>query len=179
MWTLILLLVAGAALLWLSSRLTWDWSKQVSPLRGVVIVKRTGSEVESALNPLALLSLAAVAATLAIGGWPRRIIGGLVGCAGLAAIWLGVSGLPGVFGTHPAGYPRSQVIVGHLVAVLAGICVVLAAVAIVRHAVELPKLGGNYQAPGAPRRRRDPDAELWQALSEGHDPTAPDPTVNE
>lgn len=166
-----MLLVVGAGVLWLSSRLTWDWSLQTSLLRGTVVVTRTGSQVAAALNPLALLVLAAIAAVLAIGGWVRRIVGGLVGIAGLAAIWLGVDGLPGVFGPHPVGYPRSQVVSGHLLAVLAGVAIVVAAVQIVRYADRMPKLGGNYQAPGAARRRRDPDVEMWHALSEGRDPT--------
>lgn len=176
MWTVILLLLVGAGLLWLSSRLTWDWDRQFSPIRGTVVVMENGGQAAAALTPLALLALAAIAAVLAIGGWVRRIIGVLVGFAGLAAIWVGANGVPGVFGTHPAGYPRSQVIAGHLTAVLAGVCVVIAAVQIVRHADGMPKLGGNYQAPGAPRRRRDPDAEMWQALSQGEDPTEHDPT---
>ena len=49
-----------------------------------------------------------------------------------------------------------------------------AAVVVVRNAIRLPRLGGNYQTPAVARRRKDPDTELWQALSEGRDPTATD-----
>jgi hypothetical protein len=35
-------------------------------------------------------------------------------------------------------------------------------------------MGAAYQAPSAAKRRRDPDTEMWQALSEGRDPTAHD-----
>lgn len=174
MWTVIALLVVGAGLLWLSSRLTWDWSTQLTPLRGTVVVSRGGSQVAPALNPLAIVALAAVAATLAIGGWLRRVVGVLVTIAGLAAIWAGIDALPAVFGAHPNGYPRSQVVGGHLVAILAGLLVLAAGVQIIRHAGGMPRLGGNYQVPGAARRRRDPDTELWQALSDGEDPTARD-----
>lgn len=174
LWIVIVLLVVGAGALWLSSRLTWDWSRDVTPLRGTVVTTRSGSQVASALNPLAILALAAVAAVLAIGGWVRRVVGVLVGIVGLAAIWLGVDGVWRVFGTQPAGYPRSQVAGGHLLAIVAGLLIVAAAIQVVRYADVLPRLGGSYQAPGAPRKRRDPDAELWQALSDGEDPTARD-----
>ncbi|HEY3750061.1 MAG TPA: Trp biosynthesis-associated membrane protein [Pseudonocardiaceae bacterium] len=172
MWTIILLLVLGAATLWLASRLTWAWSRQLTPLRGTVVVTQRGSEVAAALMPLAFLGLAAVAAILAIGGWGRRLIGILVGIAGLAAVWVGIDGLSGVFAAHPNGYPLSQVVAGHALAVLAGLMILAAGLLIVRNAAGMPRLGGNYQTPSAARRRRDPDTELWQALSEGRDPTA-------
>jgi uncharacterized membrane protein (TIGR02234 family) len=171
LWTVILLLVLGAVVLWIASRLTWSWSRELTALRGTVVVTQRGSEVAAALVPLAILALAAVAAVLAIGGWWRRLVGIVVVIAGLAAVWTGAGDLPGVFGAHPDGYPLSQVVTGHLLAVLAGLFVVAAGVLVVRNARTLPRMGGNYEAP-AGRRRRDPDAELWQALSEGRDPTA-------
>jgi uncharacterized membrane protein (TIGR02234 family) len=166
------LLVLGAAGLWLSSRLAWSWSRELTPLRGTVVVTRRGSEVAAALVPLAVVAVAAVAAVLAIGGWWRRVVGVLVGVAGLAAVWFGVRDVGDVFGAHPAGYPLSQVLTGHVVAVLAGLLVLAAGVLVVRHATAMPRMGGGYQTPSAARQRRDPDTELWQALSEGRDPTA-------
>lgn len=174
LWTVIGLLVLGAGALWLSSRLTWSWSRELTPLRGTVVVTQNGGDVAAALVPLALVALAAVAAVLAIGGWWRRIIGALVGIAGLAAVWTGASGLPAVFTAHPAGYPASQVVIGHGLAVLAGLLLVAAAVLVIRNAGRLPRMGGNYQTPAVAKRRKDPDSELWQALSEGRDPTAND-----
>lgn len=174
MWTVIALLLLGAAALWLASRLTWSWSRQLTPLRGTVVVTERGSEVAPALVPIAILAVAAVAAVFAIGGWARRVVGALVGLAGVGAVWVGVSGLPAVLGAHPAGYPVSQVVFGHASAVLAGLLVLVAGVLVVRNADRLPRLGGGYQTPSAAaaKRRRDPDTELWQALSEGRDPTA-------
>jgi uncharacterized membrane protein (TIGR02234 family) len=171
LWTVIGLLVVGAAVLWLSSRLTWSWSRELTPLRGTVVVGKRGSEVAPALVPLAILAVAGIAAVFAIGGWGRRLVGVLVGVAGLAAVWVGVDGLPAVFGAHPGDYPLSQVVIGHLLAVLAGLLVLAAGVQVVRHANGMPRLGGSYQTPSAAKRRRDPDTELWQALSEGRDPT--------
>jgi uncharacterized membrane protein (TIGR02234 family) len=172
LWTVIVLLVLGAAGLWLSSRLTWDWSRRLTPLRGTVVASRPGSEVAPALVPLAVVAIAAVAALLAIGGWPRRIVGILVGIAGLAAVWTGASGLPGVFGARSDDYPLSQVVTAHLVAVLAGVLVAAAGIQIFRRTAVLPRLGGSYRTPSA--RRHDPDADLWHALSEGRDPTGDD-----
>ncbi|HEX3592744.1 MAG TPA: Trp biosynthesis-associated membrane protein [Pseudonocardiaceae bacterium] len=172
LWTVILLLVLGAVALWVSSRLTWEWSRQLSPLRGTVVATRRGTEVAPALVPIAILAVAAVAAVLAIGGWFRRVVGVLVALAGAGAVWVGVDGLATAFGAHPDGYPVSQVVTGHLLAVLAGLIVVAAGLLVVRNAARMPRLGGSYQTPGAAKRRRDPDAELWQALSEGRDPTA-------
>jgi uncharacterized membrane protein (TIGR02234 family) len=172
LWTVVVLLALGAGALWLSSRLTWSWARAVTPLRGTVVVTQNGADVSSALVPLAVLALAAVAAVLAIGGWARRVVGVLIGVAGAATVWAGVTGLPAVFDTHPIGYPRSQVLFGHGFAVLAGLLLVAAAVLVVREAARMPRMGGNYQTPSAAKRRRDPDTELWQALSEGHDPTA-------
>jgi hypothetical protein len=166
------LLVLAAGALWLSSRLTWSWSRQPTPLRGVQVVRVDGAGVSSALVPLAVLALAAVAAVLAIGGWGRRLVGLLVGVAGVTAVWAGLAGVSAVFGVHPIGYPQSQVLFGHGLAVLAGLLLVAASVLVVRNAARLPRMGGGYQTPSAAKRRRDPDTELWQALSEGHDPTA-------
>ncbi len=171
LWTVIALLVLAAGGLWLSSRLTWSWSRELTPLRGSVVVTQDGADVAGALVPLALVALAAVAAVLAIGGWARRIVGVLVGVAGLAAGWTGVHDVPTVFAAHPAGYPESQVVVGHALAVVAGLLLVLAAVVVVRDADGLPRMGGGYRTPSVANRRKDPDTELWQALSEGRDPT--------
>jgi uncharacterized membrane protein (TIGR02234 family) len=172
LWTVLTLLVLGAGALWLSSRLTWSWSRQPTPLRGVQVVSVDGAGVSSALVPLAVLALTAVAAVLAIGGWGRRLVGLLVGVAGVAAVWAGMTGLSAVFAAHPVGYPRSQVLFGHGLAMLAGLLLVAASVLVVRNAARLPRMGGGYQTPSAAKRRRDPDTELWQALSEGRDPTA-------
>jgi uncharacterized membrane protein (TIGR02234 family) len=172
MWTVVVLLVLAAGALWLASRLTWSWTRQVTPVRGTIVVTGNGDQVSAALIPLALLALAAVAAVLAIGGWGRRLIGVLVAVAGVAAGWVGIDGLSAVLDVHPAGYPRFTVLCGHGLAVLAGLLMVAAAVVVVRHAALLPRMGAGYQTPSAAKRRRDPDTELWQALSEGHDPTA-------
>jgi uncharacterized membrane protein (TIGR02234 family) len=172
LWTVILLLAVGAGLLYLSSKLTWNWSRHPTALRGLVVDAQDGATAQPALVPLALLALAGIAAVFAIGGWWRRIIGGLLALAGLATVWAGTSGLSGLTSAHPVGYPASQVAIAHGLVLFAGLLVVVASVLVVRGAAVLPRLGSNYQAPGARTRPKDPDAELWRALSEGEDPTA-------
>lgn len=165
------LLAVGAGLLWLASRFTWTWSIDRTPLRGNVVAVRTGDQAVRALVPLALLALAAVAALLAVGGWLRRIVGVLVGCAGLAVLWLAIGDLGSVFGTHPNGYPLSQILAGRGIAVLGGVALGIAGLLTVRGAGRMPRLGARYAAPAEAKRAANADAELWHALSEGRDPT--------
>ncbi len=174
LWMIIVGLLVGAGLLWASSELTWVASVQVTPLHGKVVDARNGSTQAPALVPLALLSLAAIAAALATRGWPRRIVGGLVGSAGLGMIAVAFTQLAALFGAHPNGYPLSQILFAHALALLAGLLVAPAGALIVRHAETLPRLGANYETPAGGKRKRDPDDELWLALSKGEDPTTRD-----
>lgn len=168
------LLVLAALSLWLASRLAWSWSRQQTPLHGMVVDRQNGGQVQPALVPLALLSLASIAAILAVGGWPRRVVGVLVALVGVAAVWIGASDLSVVFGVRPNGYPTGEVLSGHGLAMLAGVLLMAAGVQVVRTAGVLPRLGASYQTPRAARQVRDPNKELWHALSEGRDPTSRD-----
>ena len=80
---------------------------------------------------------------------------------GIAACWAGIDG----FG-HASGFPF-----GPLVAVLGGILMVAGGLLGIKGAAGMPRLGARYAAPGTKRVARDPDVELWEALSEGQDPT--------
>jgi uncharacterized membrane protein (TIGR02234 family) len=175
MWTVVLVLVLAAVALWAASRFTWSWSVTRTPLRGNVVERADGSQAVPALVPLALLSLAGVAALLAVGGWLRRVVGALLLIAGLAVLWLAGSDLGAVFGSHPSGYPASQVLAGHTFALLGGVLLVLVGVLVLRAAGRLPKLGSRYETPARAKRAPNPDAALWQELSEGRDPTSESP----
>ena len=174
LWMIIVGLLAGAGLLWASSKLAWSWSVEVTPLHGKVVDARDGATEATALVPLALLSIAAIAAAVATSGWPRRIVGGLVVLAGLGMIVVAFTHLAAVFGAHPNGYPLSQIVLAHVFALLAGVLVAPAGTLIIRGAADLPRLGANYETPAGGKRKRDPDDELWRALSEGEDPTTRD-----
>lgn len=171
LWTVVATLMVAAGSLWWSSRLTWSWSHHWTPLHGTVIDNVDGAHDAPVLVPLAVLSLAAVAATLATVGWPRRIVGAVVVLAGLAALWAGTSDLDDLLHARPDGYPVLETLSGHGLATLAGVLIVVAGGVTMRAAERMPKLGTSYQTPAAAKRVRDPDTELWQALSEGHDPT--------
>lgn len=110
--------------------------------------------------PLALLALAGIAGVLATSGWPRRIVGVLLALAGFAACWLAVNG----------AFAAGQALWGRVLALLAGLAVVVAGVLLVRAGHKMPRLGAKYDAPGK-AKQPDGEKELWSALSEGKDPT--------
>ncbi|MGH3623115.1 MAG: Trp biosynthesis-associated membrane protein [Sciscionella sp.] len=171
LWIVAAALGAGALLLWGSSRLAWTWQLRLVPGGGPVAEERTGAEQETALVPLAVLAVAAVAAAVATGGWPRRLVGVLVVLAGLAALWAVAHELGGVFGDHPPDYPTARLLLGRTLAALGGLSLLTGGVLLVRAAATLPRLGAAYSAPGTARRPADEDRRLWEALSEGEDPT--------
>lgn len=144
------MLLLGAATLWGSSRLRW------------VDGGALGAERAPALVPLALLVLAGIAGLFATGGWPRRVLAGVLCIAGTGACAVAVVALLG------AEKPQ----VGPVVAVLGGALVVVAGALAIRSARRLPRMGTRYAGGQAKRRATDPDSDLWNALSDGEDPTA-------
>lgn len=162
-------LLLGAAALWGSSRLVWTATLRDAGVRGMVLDKQTGAEHSGALVPLAVLALAGVAGMIATGGWPRRILGVLLALAGAAACWTAVSGF--AFGGYPDGAPVAAIYSGRGLALLGGILMILGGLLATRRAGTMPRLGAKYAAPGKRKTVRDPDTELWEALSEGEDPT--------
>ncbi|HWD06407.1 MAG TPA: Trp biosynthesis-associated membrane protein [Amycolatopsis sp.] len=159
-------LLLGALALWGASKLPWYAEFRDEGVLGVKLYTEDGEQRATALVPLALLALAGVAGVVATGGWTRRILGVLLALAGLAGIWTGVNGVK--FGWAP-GLPVAQLLLGRGLAVLGGILLVVAGLVAVKGAGAARRLGSRYSAPGA--KRRDPDTELWEALSEGEDPT--------
>ena len=101
-----------------------------------------------------------------------------IGTRGDAGVDLALTGDPrlppfGVrFGGYAAGLPVAEMLIGRGLAVLAGILVIVGGLAGIKGASRMPRLGARYSAPGAKRTARDPDTELWEALTDGEDPTA-------
>ena len=102
----------------------------------------------------------------------------LLGADGDAADAFGWVGLGGVLGIA-ASRGRTRIPVGAALAV-AGLCareehlaggVLLAAagIQVMVLGARWPALGARYEAPGGPRRT---DADVWDALDRGEDPTA-------
>ena len=149
LWSAVLALVAGAAALWGASRLSWATAAQAD------------TDAKRVLVPLALVALAGVAGAVAVGGWARRVLGGLLVLAGGFAIW---------HGAFPGTGPDSP-FAGRGLAMLGGLLVVFAGVLLAWFAARLPTMGAKYRAQTTTGRSGDPDKDLWDELSAGADPT--------
>lgn len=169
LWTVVVLLLLGAAALWGASKLVWSAEVHDGGVRGPVLQTHTGAQVAGALVPLAILAVAGVAGSVAVGGWARRVLGVIFVLAGLGACWVALDGVR--FTGFPDGTPVWQVFTGRGLALLGGILVVLGGLTAARRAGEMPRLGARYASPSGQKAARDPDTELWEALSEGEDPT--------
>lgn len=94
--------------------------------------------------PIALLSLAAVAAVVALSGTTRRILGALLIVVGIAAAFA-----------------------GHWLAIAGGVLVAASGALQVALGARMPKIGVG----GQKARPQDPEADMWRALERGDDPT--------
>lgn len=162
----LLLVLVGAGLGLLAAGRPWVEQVVVraAPLPSRTVL-RPGSDVVSALRPLALLGLAGVAALAATRGRGRTALGVLLGLAGVAMVVPAVRALV----SPPAGatgWPAAAVAGGVLLAA-GGLLV----------AVRGPRwaaLSARYEAPAAqaePPPAR-PEVAAWDALDRGEDPTA-------
>ncbi|GEL20305.1 Trp biosynthesis-associated membrane protein [Pseudonocardia asaccharolytica] len=181
-------LAGGALALWGSGQLTWFTGVVSTPARGDVAVSATGAQVQPALTGVALLAVAAVAASVAVSGVARRVLGLIVALAGLAAggaalatvmaapstdrlaalsgVTVGAGGSvtqPPAEVTHTTAAPW--------LALLGAVLVLVAGVVLIVRAGRLPRLGSRYSAPGARRPVVDPERAAWQELDAGRDPT--------
>ncbi|MFD2418694.1 Trp biosynthesis-associated membrane protein [Amycolatopsis pigmentata] len=169
LWTVLVALLLGSAALWGASRLVWSAHERDAGVRGIVLDTQTGAQVSSALVPLALLVLAGVAGVIATGGLPRRLLAVVLVGAGIGACWAAVAGAR--FGGYPAGTPVTEIVAGRALAALAGILVIAGGLVTLKYAVTMPRLGARYSVPSVKKPAREEDAELWEALSDGEDPT--------
>lgn len=151
-------LIAAAAALWGSSRLAWTTEVLRHPGTDVTtLVSRTGGESRP-LVPLAVLALAGVAAMIAVSGWPRRVLGGVLALAGVGAIALSVGSTD--------FFPWGRILAG-----LGGLLMIIAGAVLVRFGATMPRLGAAYQRTDTGGSTDDSDHEMWRALSLGKDPT--------
>ncbi|WP_408632813.1 TIGR02234 family membrane protein [Mycobacterium simiae] len=196
-----LLLVIGAAALWVASRLPWVVVRSFDGLGPPKNVTLSGGMWSAALLPLALLLLATAVAALAVRGWALRVLAGLLAVASLAIGYLGVGlwVLPDVAmrGTELAHISLVTLVGserrywGAGVAVGAAVCTVAAAVLLMRSASNAEaarRSAVKYAAPATRRsnaKREGADGAMleergvpgmsermiWDALDGGHDPT--------
>lgn len=178
----IVMLLAAAALLWGASAVQWVSLLYSTPFSGEKMAVIAGHVVRPELVPLALASLAAIAAVVATGGWLRRVIGlAVIGEAGIVA-WrlfdwssgpVFIESIPNA----PPGSEPSDVVVRHplgpAMVALAALLLLAAGLLILIRAKAMPAMGAKYSAPAAKRTYRDPDRQLWDSLDSGDDPTDP------
>jgi len=180
-----LFLVLAAGGLWVASRLAWVSVRSSDGLGQPRTSTLSGAEWSNALLPLAVLLLATAVAALAVRGWPLRVVAVLTALACLVMGYLGVSLIVmpdvGPRGAELAGVPVATLvgadrqIGGSVVTLLSAVCVLAAAVLLMRAARSGAAVPARYAVPGA---RPDDEVEavsergLWDALDEGRDPTA-------
>jgi uncharacterized membrane protein (TIGR02234 family) len=191
-----LLLVLAAGGLWGASRLSWVLIRSFDGLGQPKEVAVTGASWSTALMPLAWVCLAAAVAAVAVRGWPLRALAVLMAAVSLAAGYLGVSmwvvrdialralDIAEIPLTSLLGTDRR--LTGAVLSLLAALCVLAAAVLLMRAAAHGSGGDAKYAAPAARReavRGRAGGAEgqemsersMWDALDEGSDPTSDPP----
>lgn len=83
--TPVVLLLVGAVLLWIASRVVWLDVTAFNDQSGEALRALVGTEWQPALVPLALGALAAIAAVGLVRGAGARVVGGIIALLGVAA----------------------------------------------------------------------------------------------
>ena len=181
-----LLLIAAAVALWAASRLTWVSIRSFDGLGPPKDIALTGAQWSNALVPLAVLLLAAALAGLAVRGRMLRLLAVLLGAVCLTVGYLGVSLIQvpdvGPRAAALAGVPVATLVAGQrsitgaIITIAAAVCVLVAAVLLMRGATSARI--DRYSAPGTAARPDNGAAVsergMWDALDEGRDPTDSD-----
>jgi hypothetical protein len=160
LWIIAVLLLGTAAALWGATKLSWV----PDPPAHVPGVGPTTESAPSSFTALALLALASLVGMFAVGGWARRILGGIIAVAGGFVCWRAIAE-PGVW----------NLVTGRGLAVLGGVLFLAAGLLIVRYATRLPTMGARYELANARTRSGDPHRDMWDDLSDGEDPTRKEP----
>lgn len=179
------LCLAGAGLALYAATRTWTVDVTVRPpplpqLRAA----RTGAALLPWLPPVALVSLAAAGALLAIRGVPRRLLGALAVLAG-AALASGAG-----YGLLAAGQRSAAMLTWPVLCALGGLAVALAGALATARGHRWPALGTRYERPASGRGERGAgdraegdrpaaardggpvaSTQAWDALDRGEDPT--------
>ncbi|MEV0252366.1 TIGR02234 family membrane protein [Nocardia sp. NPDC050712] len=199
----LVLMALAAALMWGSSRMTWVTVSSSDGLTEPRTNELNGGVWFGALTPLALVLLAGMAAVLATRGWPRRLIGVLVGLVAAVTAVPSFALLTGSGDLEKraaalAELPARATVTAASTAPLPSVLALLAALAafgasvlLARMPRDTAQLSGKYDNPVARReaateevskqRTADkPDGALservlWDALDAGTDPTEDTP----
>lgn len=203
-----LLLVVAAGGLWGASRLPWVLVRSFDGLGQPKQITVTGASWSTALQPLALLCLAAAVAAMAVRGRQLRVLAVVLAAVSLACGYLATSMWVvrdiTMRALDIAEVPLTSLLsterrlTGAVLSLVAALCVLSAAVLLIRAAAHTSGSVTQYAAPAVRRsaargletgQGSGPDAPemsermMWDALDEGRDPTgdpgdaAPGPDV--
>jgi hypothetical protein len=160
--------VGAAIVLWAATR---DWQDvvtvQPAPLPAITR-HRSGTEIAPWLTALGAVALAGAGALFATRAAARLVVGALLVVCGAG---VAVAALVTLDDRVKVAWP--------LLCVAGGLAVLAAGVTTVRSGRAWPAMGARYERPAAPAAERKPDrpasqAELWDALDRGEDPTTRD-----
>jgi len=184
MTTAILLALAGAALVLAVAGRTWaDGTVVVQGTR--IAVEVSGNTISKATSALALLGAAGALAVFATRTFGRVVVGALITIAGLGVIAFAVDGardrsaLDSQAADKAAVEGVRAIDVGHAIwpwfAVLGGVLILLAGAATLARGRRWPGMSNRYEAPAGKRaeatRTTATNADLWNAMDRGEDPT--------
>ncbi|GAA0734804.1 Trp biosynthesis-associated membrane protein [Dactylosporangium roseum] len=160
---------AGAAVVLFAATRGWQevLTQRVAPLPPVTS-HRSGTELAPWLPALGAVSLAGAGALLATRGVARAVVGAVLALsgAGIAVAALVTLG-------------QDVIVVWPLLCTVAAVVVAVAGVATIRFGRTWPEMGARYERPKTTVEQRAPkrpasQAELWDALDRGEDPTTRD-----
>ncbi|WP_406287490.1 TIGR02234 family membrane protein [Embleya sp. NBC_00896] len=180
----VLLALAGAALVLSVAGRTW--AKGTALVHGShIAVHASGTSINKGITALALLGLAGGLAVLATRTIGRTVIGVLVLLAGLGVTVLAVQGGGDTSAVNSEAAAKAAVEgvravdVSHSIwpwfAAVGGVVILLAGLLVVVRGRRWPGMSNRYEAPegrtAAARRGTATNADLWNALDRGEDPT--------
>jgi Tryptophan-associated transmembrane protein (Trp_oprn_chp) len=148
--------VASAVVLFAASR-TWSHvvTQRPAPFPPIT-ARRTGASLEPWLPALGIVGLAGAGALVALRGRLRALLGILLILVGLATAVLSL--------TTASLWPA--------VCAAGGVLIALAGLATATNHKAWPAMGARYERPSAKTERKPvSQAELWDALDRGEDPT--------
>ncbi len=161
----VLLCAAASALVLLAASRVWGEVTTVRPAPlPPTVSRRTGASFAPWLPALGVVGLAGAGALVATRGAVRTVVGCVLTACGLGAV---------VVALTPLG--RGAGALWPVISVAAGLVVAATGVAAIRWGRTWPAMGARFERPAAPAERKPASqAELWDALDRGEDPTEPD-----
>lgn len=178
-----LLLAIAAICLWAASRMTWATVVGADGMSPPRTFRVHGSDWSPWLTPLAIVLVAAIAATAALRGWLQRLVAVIVAVIGVVVMIPAISLLTSGDNTSyaakaieiPARYQVLQMTTNSwsaVVAILGGLCAIVAAISILRVGRTGTSMSSKYLSPGA--RRAELERQVFADRAAAPDTVAGD-----